>query len=190
MKRYCLPTSFVEEVLPTIPADCQAILFALLWHSNNTMKPVWPSLPTIARRSGTKSPKTVRAKLAILAEKGVLNIKLVPSHRVTKNKKSYTIFHNHYSFNFAYWIQRDIENGDATAADFTDEAVKRSIVQETVKATLDNLPDELQKILDLLEPTGKFGNTHYFKVKNGVQLAPSFVHEQFKKHGLSIALTA
>lgn len=190
MKRYCLPSTFEEECLPTIPADCQAVLFALLKHSNNTMKAVWPSLTTLARLSGTKSEKTVRAKIQILESMGVITKKSVPSHRATKNKKQYTVFHNFYSFNFDYWIQRDIAEGRATAEDFTDEAVKRSIMQQTVKATLDNLPDELQKILDLLEPTGKFGNTHYFKVKNGVQLAPSFVQEQFKKHGLSIALTA
>mgnify|MGYP003479027022 CR=1 FL=1 len=72
MKRYCLPSTFEEECLPTIPADCQAVLFALLKHSNNTMKAVWPSLTTLARLSGTKSEKTVRAKIQILESMGVI----------------------------------------------------------------------------------------------------------------------
>ena len=92
MKRYCLPSTFEEECLPTIPADCQAVLFALLKHSNNTMKAVWPSLTTLARLSGTKSEKTVRAKIQILESMGVITKKSVPSHRATKNKKQYTVF--------------------------------------------------------------------------------------------------
>lgn len=154
------------------------------------MKAVWPSLTTLARLSGTKSEKTVRAKIQILESMGVITKKSVPSHRATKNKKQYTVFHNFYSFNFDYWIQRDIAEGRATAEDFTDEAVKRSIVQQTVKATLDNLPAELEKLAACLEHTGKFGNVHYFKVKPGEQIARSYVEEQFKRHGLKIAVTA
>lgn len=154
------------------------------------MKAVWPSMATIAKRAGIKSEKTARAKVRKLADMGILNVKSVPSHRASKHEKQYTVFHNFYSFNFDYWIQRDIAENKSTAADFTDEAVKRSIVTETVKATLDNLPAELEKLVACLEHTGKFGNVHYFKVKPGEQIARSYVEEQFKRHGLKIAVTA
>lgn len=39
------------------------------------MKAVWPSLTTLARLSGTKSEKTVRAKIQILESMGVITKK-------------------------------------------------------------------------------------------------------------------
>jgi len=190
MKRYCLPDTFVDEVLPTIPADAQAVLFALLWHSNHTLKPVWPSLKTIGRRAGIKSEKTVRAKIRLLEQKKIIVRQSVPFGYDSRNGKTYQVTQNVYSFNMQFYVEKDISEGLSKPEDFTDEKAVKNIIADTVENILKNLPNHLRPWLQHMEFTRHENKVLYFRAKDKRALPKTHVEEEFRKAGLKILIAS
>lgn len=188
MKRYCLPDTFVDEVLPTIPADAQAVLFALLWYSNHTLKPVWPSLKTIGWRAGIKSEKTVRAKIRLLEQKKVIVRQSVPFAYDSRNGRSFQIMQNVYTFNLQYYVEKDIKENLSKPEDFTDEKAVKNIVADTVENILKKLPNHLRPWLQHMEFTRQENKVLYFKPKEKRALPKTHVEEEFRKVGLRIMI--
>jgi len=188
MKRYCLPDTFVDEVLPTIPADAQAVLFALLWYSDHTLKPVWPSLKTIGWRAGIKSEKTVRAKIRLLEDKKILVRQAVPFGYDSRNGKTYQILQNVYSFNLQFYIEKDITEKRSKPEDFTSERAARNIAKQTAHEILEKLPAKLHAWLQHMEYTRQENNVLYFRAKEKNAVPKTFVEDEFRKAGVRIMI--
>jgi len=187
VKTYSLPDTFVEEELPNIPGPAQAVLFALLWYSNKAFKPVWPTLPTIAHRAGIKSTTSVRKHIATLEARNVLTVQYCKSDiRRSKYGKYFTVDQIIYNFTLQRWIDWDIANNRSKAEDFVPEETARSIAQQAAHEVLQNLPDALKPWLDILEYDYAQNGVLHFKSKQ--KLSRSYAIEQFRKHGLKIAV--
>ena len=187
MKTYSLPDTFVEEELPNIPAAAQAVLFALLWYSNKAFKPVWPTLPTIARRAGLKSVTSARKHIATLETRHILTAQYCKSDiRKSKYGKYFTVDQIVYNFTLQRWIYWDIQNNRSKAEDFVPEETARSIAQQAAHEVLQNLPQALKQWLDVLQYESVQNGVLHFTAKQKV--SKSYVVEQFKKHGLRVAV--
>ena len=187
MKTYSLPDTFVEEELPNIPGPAQAVLFALLWYSNKAFKPVWPTLPTIAHRAGIKSTTSVRKHIATLEARNILSVQYCKSDiRRSKYGKYFTVDQIVYNFTLQRWIDWDIANNRSKAEDFVPEETARSIAQQAAHEVLQNLPQALKQWLDVLQYESVQNGVLHFTAKQKV--SKSYVVEQFKKHGLRVAV--
>lgn len=187
MKIYNLPDTFVENELPNLPAPCHAVLFALLWYSNKAYKPVWPTLPTIARRAGVKSVTSVRKYVSILEKRNLLTVQYCTSDaRKSKYGKVFTVEQIVYTFTLQRFIDWDIELKRSKPEDFIPDETARSIAQQAAHEVLQNLPDALKPWLDILEYEHVQNGVLHFKSKE--KLSRSYAVEQFRKHGLKIAV--
>lgn len=187
MKWWNLPDTFVDNEMPNLPGACQAVLFALLWHSNKAYKPVWCTLPTIARRAGIKSLTTVRKHVETLEKRNILVLQYCQSDtRKSKYGKWYTVDQIVYTFTMQRWIDWDIELKLSEAKDFVAEETERSIAQQAAHEVLQNLPAALKQWLDVLQYESVQNGVLHFTAKQKV--SKSYVVEQFKKHGLRVAV--
>ncbi len=186
MKYYTLPTSFVDELMPEIPAGAQAVLFALLWYSDKKYKPVWCGIKSIMHRAGIKSDRTVRNHIQFLEEKKVIIRQKVKAGKKTKYGKWFDAEYSVYTFNFQVWIEKDIQNGKAKAADYAGEEAIREIAEATVSAMLSRLPHHVKVWLNHMEYTGQYNNVLHFKQKE--PLPKAAVVQAFNGEGLKISI--
>lgn len=186
MKYYCLPSSFVAERLHQIPAGAQAVLFALLWHSDNKYKPVWCGIKRIMHFAGIKSDRTVRNHLQLLEQEKIIIRQKVKAGKKTKYGKWFDAEYSVYTFNFQLWIEKDIETGKAKASDFVSGEAAREIAEETVRVMLAKLPHHVKVWLNHMDYTGQYNNVLQFRQKE--PLPKSAVVEAFSKAGIAIAI--
>jgi hypothetical protein len=188
MKTFRLPSSFIESKLPELPAAAQSVLFALLWHTDKSFKPVWPSISRLQKMTGIKSDRTIRTHITTLERHKIISKTNVKCSRSTKHGISYDIEQSVYTFNMSFWIQRDIESKRAKPDDFISELAEVTVAEKTVQAVFDRLPYNLKQWLQHMDFTGTYNGILHFKQKQA--LPKEFVREQFRKEGLKIVVAS
>jgi len=187
-----LPWSFVLSELPKLSTGAQLLLFHLLSFSNTTkFKPCWPGQTVLMKRTNIKRPHTLRKYLAELTALRCLSMQAATATESTK-----------YFFHFQEWIEKDIQEGYASAESYLTKNEKEDLAQSIgkklepkIKKTIAKafqgkffenpaLPESLKIWKPFLEHSGRFQSTDYFTATDDI--SPAFVEEQFRKSGFAI----
>ena len=193
-----MPDSFHKEMCEHYDAPAQAVMLALLSHSDDNYKPVWPSIPTLCKMTGNRSENTVRARLRFMEMRQDLGI----SKTYHKTKRGQVCNHT-YFFKFARYIELDIENGKPGCganvprlAKLAAERAAKKILEKEVHR-IDNridklefdfaaLPQNLRVYGEYLVHVGREGRADLFRAKT--PLSQSYVEEEFRKGGKIIRI--
>lgn len=202
MKPLYVPQSLLEQVIPRLSLCAQSVFFACLQKSGVKYHSYGISNSEIMRATGIKKNESVRKAKREIEASGIARfIENFTTSASGERRRDRDIFYPVFDL-YEAMDKRDGKGMDAdTERDRQAAKQVSKAVADVIKPGLDKLGDkidkqgfdfsrlhkDLQQWAELLEFTGKYGKTNYFTAKPGT-VAPAFVEEQFKKHGLSIVV--
>lgn len=199
MKPLYVPQSLLDQVIPHLSLSAQSVFWACLQVSGVDYHCYEISTAQIRARTGIKRDETIRQAKRDIEAAGIAKF---ISNFENRNGKTWRTRDTFFP-TFDKW--EAIDKAERLGVDAETERERqqskriRDAVQPDIRRiekrlaqhdfSFDKIHESLKSFQEFLTYSGKFEGTHYFTAKKGT-VSPTFVEEQFKKHGLSIVVKA